>query len=185
MFIRALFVPLVLLAGLAEILAGQEPPDKALTQLRGVNVLIEPLVAIGPSNSGLGFDSLGLKLAAEQRLAEAGVRVLSDSQWHADPSLPFLDVVARVQRDSVTGDFIYCVNAVVYQGVVADHDVRLLAAIWESRVRFGRASVATAAETLRATALLAIDALAREYRASNPQRSRAVAPQQADLPGGG
>src|SRR5437764_14618994 len=103
-FIRALFVPLVLLAGLAEILAGQEPPDKALTQLRGVNVLIEPFVAIGPSNSGLGFASLGLQLAAEHRLAEDGVRVLSASQWQPVPSVPFGGVVGRGPGDLVDGN---------------------------------------------------------------------------------
>src|SRR2546430_6714142 len=131
-FIRSLLMPrlavLVLMAGAVGTLAGQEPPDKALTQLRGLNVLIEPLAFAGPADTSVRFDSLGLKYAAQRRLAEAGMRVVSDSQWSADPSLPLLDIEASLVRDSISGDFIFCVTAMVYQEVVADHDEHLLAA---------------------------------------------------------
>ena len=163
---------LSLFAPAATPLAGQDPQVRTLTQLGGIEVMVEDLDSAVQADGAVRFDSIEIGRAVEQRLADAGLVVLTDSQSRADPTVPFLDVEAVVRRDPASGDFLYLITVDLYQVVVLHHDVRLLAPTWESRFGVARVSRAAVTEKLRVKTLAAVDAFVRDYRAANPELSR-------------
>src|SRR5205814_10730802 len=98
---------LLLLAPAATPLAGQDPQDRTLNQLGGIEVMVEDLDSAVQADGAVIFDSIEIGRAVEQRLADAGLVVVSDSQSRADPTVPFLDVEEGVRPEPQSGDCLY------------------------------------------------------------------------------
>ena len=95
-----------------------------LQGIRGVHVLIEHL---DPTVERAGLRSADLKTDVELKLRLAGIPVLSESEWLAEPGSPILVVTIGIQWESDLGVWPYDVEAELVQRVNLERVPKALA----------------------------------------------------------
>jgi hypothetical protein len=124
--------------------ATAQPPDvkatvkSALVGLPGVYVHLTEASPIGQFGD---VSPRFLRQTVEDRLREAGIRVLSREELASTPGTPILEVQVCLLRHDTIALFQYSIETVLWERVRLDRDPDLVvqAVTWRSGVKFGNA----------------------------------------------